>query len=227
LIEIVNLSKYYPTPKGAHYVFRDLNFTFPEGVSVALMGRNGAGKSTLLSIIAGTESPNSGYVRTNKTMSWRLGSSGGFQGSLTPRDNIRFVCRVFNCSPEETREKIAFVEEFAEIGKFFDLPMRTLSGGMKGRVTFGVSMSFDFDYFIIDEGMSAGDPIFKKKVPAVLKARLEKSNVIITTHNTKEVESLCQMVVVLENGQATLYEDVKEGLDVYLNMERQKKAIVK
>jgi capsular polysaccharide transport system ATP-binding protein len=160
-------------------------------------------------------------------MSWRLGSSGGFQGSLTPRDNIRFVCRVFNCSPEETQEKIAFVEEFAEIGKFFDLPMKTLSSGMKGRVTFGVSMSFDFDYFIIDEGMSAGDPIFKKKVPAVLKARLEKSNVIITTHNTKEVESLCQMVVVLENGQATLYEDVKEGLDVYLNMERQKKAIVK
>jgi capsular polysaccharide transport system ATP-binding protein len=82
-------------------------------------------------------------------------------------------------------------------------------------------MAFEFDYFIIDEGMSAGDPIFKKKVPAVLKARLENSNVILTTHNVKDVEEMCQMVVVLEGGQATLYKDVKEGLDVYLNMKRQ------
>ena len=113
MLELVNLTKYYPTPMGRHYVFRDLNFKFPEEASIGLMGRNGAGKSTLMRIIAGVEVPNQGYVRTDKSMSWQVGLAGGFQGSLSSRDNVRFVCRLFSTTPEETREKVRFVEEFA------------------------------------------------------------------------------------------------------------------
>ena len=222
MLELVNLTKYFPTPMGRHYVFRDLNFKFPEDASIGLMGRNGAGKSTLMRIIAGVEVPNRGYVRTDRTMSWRVGLAGGFQGSLSSRDNVRFVCRLFSASPEETREKVRYVEEFAEIGKFFDLPMKTLSSGMRSRVTFGLSLAFEFDYYLIDEGMAAGDPIFRKKAQEAFKAHVAKGKLILVSHNPKDIQNLCDVVVILEDGRATLHNDVKQGLELYQNMQQQK-----
>ena len=227
MLELVNLTKYYPTPMGRHYVFRDLNFKFPEEASIGLMGRNGAGKSTLMRIIAGVEVPNQGHVRTDKTISWRVGLAGGFQGSLSSRDNVRFVCRLFSATPEETREKVRFVEEFAEIGKFFDLPMKTLSSGMRGRVTFGLSLAFEFDYYLIDEGMAAGDPIFRKKAQAAFEAHVSKGKLILVSHNPKDIQNLCDVVVILEDGQATLYNDVKEGLELYQNMQQKRQQSAK
>jgi len=173
-------------------------------------------------IIAGVEVPNQGCIRTDKTMSWRVGLGGGFQGSLSSRDNVRFVCRLFSASPAETREKVKFVEEFAEIGKFFDLPMKTLSSGMRGRVTFGLSLAFEFDYYLIDEGMAAGDPIFRKKAQAAFKEHIAKGKLILVSHNPKDIQKLCDVVVILEDGQATLYNDVKEGLELYQNMQQKR-----
>ena len=226
MIELINLTKYYPTTNGRHYVFRDLNFKFPDGVSIALMGRNGAGKSTLMRMMGGVDTPDRGEVRADKSISWTVGSGAGFQGSLSGRDNVRFVCRLYGANAQEVKEKIAFVEDFAEIGKFFDLPMKTYSGGMRSRVSFGMSMAFKFDYYLVDEGMAAGDPIFRKKATAVFKDRISESNLILVTHNDKDVREMCNVVVIVEGGQATLFEDVSEGLEVYLNMKKQNKAAV-
>lgn len=218
MIELVNLTKYYPTPQGRYYVFRDLNFTFPDGVSIGLMGRNGAGKSTLMRLMGGLDSPDSGEVRTPNSISWPVGFGSGFQGSLSARDNVRFVCRVYGAQGEAMRERVRFVEEFAEIGRFFDMPLKTLSSGMRGRVSFGLSMAFAFDYYLVDEGMAAGDPIFRKKAKAAFKSRTSQANLILVSHNTKDIQDMCDVVVVLEGGAVTLYEDVAEGLKVYQNM---------
>jgi len=225
MIELINLTKSYTTTKGRHYVFRDLNFVFPEGVSIGLMGRNGAGKSTLLQLIGGMDTPDYGQVKTDKRISWTVGLGSGFQGSLSARDNVRFVARVHSSSPEEMRERIAFVEEFAEIGKFFDLPMKTYSSGMRSRVTFGLSMAFDFDYYLIDEAMATGDPLFRKKAQAVFADRVKNANLILVSHNQNDIREYCQMVVVVEDGQATLFEDVETGLEAYRNMQRQHQAV--
>ncbi len=221
MIELVNLTKSFATAKGRHYVFRDLNFSFPEGTSVGLMGRNGAGKSTLMRLIGGMDTPDRGHVRTNKRISWTVGLGSGFQGSLSPRDNVRFVSRMYSSSPEELREKVAFVEAFADIGKFFDLPMKACSSGMRGRVTFGLSMAFDFDYYLIDESMATGDPIFRKKAKAAFQERVKDASMILVSHNINDIREYCDVVVLVENGQATLYTEVEAGLDVYRNMQRQ------
>lgn len=218
MIELVNLTKWFPTPSGRHYVFRNLNFSFPDGVSIGLMGRNGAGKSTLMRLIGGLDTPDEGEVRSNNSISWPVGLSSGLQGSLTARDNVRFVCRLYGATGEAMQEKIRFVQEFAEIGKFFDMPLKTYSSGMRGRISFGLSMAFSFDYYLIDEGMATGDPIFRKKAQAVFKERTQDANLILVSHNVRDIQDLCDMVVVLEGGEATLYEDVEEGLKVYQNM---------
>lgn len=220
MIELVNLTRYYPTRLGRHYVFKNLNFTFPEGASIGLMGRNGAGKSTLMRVMGGLDQPNEGSVRTTKSISWPVGLSSAMQSSLSARDNVRFVCRLYGSTPEQVRERMQFVEDFAELGKFFDLPMKTYSAGMRGRVSFGLSLAFDFDYYLVDEGMATGDPIFRKKAQAMFKDKIRNANLILVSHNVRDIQDLCNTVVVLEGGQATLYEDVKEGLSVYQNMQK-------
>lgn len=215
MIVLENLTKSYPLTDGRHYVFRDLSFTFPENSSIAILGPNGAGKSTLMRILGGIDTPDRGRVLTDKTISWPVGLSGGFQGSLTARDNVKFVCRVYGYTGEALREKVQYVEEFAEIGKYFDQPIKNFSSGMRSRVGFGLSMAFDFDYYLIDEAGAVGDPQFKAKSKAVYDEKRKKSNVILVTHNMSEVRELCQHVIVVKDGQARVFDDLEEGIAEY------------
>lgn len=215
MIELHNLTKSYPTQHGRKYVFRDLNLKLPSGSGVGLIGRNGAGKSTLLNLLGGLDVPDYGEVITTDSISWPVGLSGGFQGSLSARDNARFVCRVFGATGPLMREKVAYVEAFAEIGDYFDLPMRSYSPGMRARVAFGISMAFDFDYYLIDEVMAVGDPLFRKKAAQVFREKLAGAGVILVSHNHKDIKDLCSTVVFIHNGHASVYDDVDEGLAAF------------
>jgi capsular polysaccharide transport system ATP-binding protein len=215
MLELRNLTKWYRTDNGRHYVFRDLNFMFPSGSNIGLIGRNGAGKSTLMRMLGGLETPNRGHVITDARISWPVGLSGGFQGSLSARDNVQFVCRVYGATGAAMRAIVEQVRDFAEIGEFFDLPVKTYSGGMRSRVAFGLSMAFDFDYYLIDEVMAVGDAQFKSKSQRVLSERLSKANVILVSHSMGEIRKYCNLVVLVERGRTVLYEDVEAGIAAY------------
>lgn len=220
MIVLDRITKSYSLTHGRHYVFRDLSFTFPENSSIAILGPNGAGKSTLMRILGGIDTPDSGKVITDKTISWPLGLSGGFQGSLSARDNVKFVCRVYGYTGEALREKVRFVEEFAEIGKYFDQPMKSFSSGMRSRVGFGLSMAFDFDYYLIDEAGAVGDPKFKEKSKAMYDEKKKNANVILVTHNMNEVRELCDHAIVVQNGNAQVFDDIEEAIAHYQGMRK-------
>lgn len=216
MIEIRNLTKSYLHHKGGRrYIFEDLSFTIPAGKNVAIIGRNGAGKSTLMNLLAGVDTPDDGEIITQKTISWPVGLSGGFQGSLSARENAKFIARVQGFSGSELKEKVCYVEEFAEIGEYFDLPVKTYSSGMRGRVAFGLSLAFDFDYYLVDEAMSVGDAHFKRKASEAFKEKIGKANIILVTHGMTQVRTMCDLVVILHDGQAVLYDDVEAGIKVY------------
>jgi capsular polysaccharide transport system ATP-binding protein len=215
MIELRSVTKYYPTPHGRKYVFRDLTFRFPDGASIGVLGPNGAGKSTMLRMLGGIEAPNRGHIAADVQISWPVGLSGGFQGSLSGRDNVRFVCRMFGLTGAAMRERVAYVEDFAEIGEAFDRPVKGYSSGMRSRLAFGLSMAFDFDYYLIDEVMAVGDPTFKRKSQAVFKERLERSKVILVSHNVADIRALCDVVVLVRGGEATLFDDIEAGIAAY------------
>lgn len=216
MIKLLNLTKSYPLFNGRrHYVFKDFTFEFPENCSIGLMGRNGAGKSTLMKLLSGSELPDKGKIITNKKLSWPLGLSGAFQRSLTARDNAKFVARVYGYKGKDLYEKVQFVEDFAELGKFFDEPMSTYSSGMSARIAFGLSMAFNFDYYLIDEAGAVGDPKFREKSVKLYKERLGQSKVIMVSHNVAEIKEWCDKIIFMENGKATVYDDVDEGIAVY------------
>ena len=218
MIELRNLTKYYPTEHGRKYVFRNLSVTFPGGHSIGVVGRNGAGKSTLLRILGGLEPPDSGEVVCDESISWPVGLSGGFQGSLSARDNVRFVCRIFGAHGHEMERIIKFVEDFAEIGEYFDMPIGTCSSGMRSRVSFGTSMAFDYDYYLIDEVMAVGDPIFRKKSSALFKEKIQGSSVILVSHNLKEITDLCDSLMVVERGDVKVFDNVEDGIKFYQDL---------
>jgi capsular polysaccharide transport system ATP-binding protein len=215
MIELKNLTKSYRTRNGRRYVFRDLSFTFPPRANIGLIGRNGAGKSTLLRLLGGIDTPDTGEVLTDVSISWPVALAGGFVSALTARDNCEFVCRVNGASGAEMREKMAFIQAFAEIGEYFELPIQSFSTGMRSRVAFGLSMAFDFDYYLIDEVMAVGDPHFKGKSRMVLLERLEHSNLILTSHNMADIRQFCDIVVHVDRGQAVIYEDIEAGINAY------------
>ncbi|MEQ6277987.1 ABC transporter ATP-binding protein [Kluyvera huaxiensis] len=216
MIKIENLTKSYRTPKGRHYVFKNLNIEIPEGRSIALIGRNGAGKSTLLRMIGGIDRPDSGKITTNKTISWPVGLSGGFQGSLTGRENVKFVSRLY-AKKDELRDKVDFVEAFSELGKYFDMPIKTYSSGMKSRLGFGLSMAFDFDYYLVDEVTAVGDAKFKMKCDELFDLRHRESNFIMVSHSLNSLKKYCDIALLIdfEDG-VELYETVQSAIDVYM-----------
>lgn len=218
MIELRNITKSYRLDNGERrYVFRDLNFTFPDGANIGLIGRNGAGKSTLLRIIGGIDTPDRGRVITDQNISWPVGSTL-VQGTLTGRDIVKFACRIYGTTHEEMREKVRFVEEFAELGEYFDQPIRFYSSGMRSRINLGTSLAFEFDYYLMDEVGAAGDAAFKAKSRKILQERIEQAHVIVVSHSMSEIARLCNVVVLVQDGQAYLFEDVKEGIDAYQSM---------
>lgn len=216
MIKLDNLTKFYPLSNGdKHFVFREFTFTFPDDCSIGLIGRNGAGKSTLMRLLSGADIPNAGRVVTDKKISWPVGLAGGFQASLSARDNVKFVARVYGYKGEALEEKVRYIEEFAEIGKYFDEPMNTYSSGMRSRIGFGLSMAFEFDYYLIDEAGAVGDAKFKKKSDAIYKEKLSNSKVIMVSHNMAEIKQWCDKVILVNSGMTTVYDDVDEGIEMY------------
>ena len=216
MISIRNVTKYYPMRKGeVHYVLKDVNLEIPSHHSVAILGPNGAGKSTLLRMIGGAEAPNSGTILTQSKVSWPLGLGVGFQGSLTGRQNIDFVCQINGLDLNQREQVLDHVIQFAELGKFFDMPVKSYSSGMRARLGFGLSISFDFDYYLIDELTSVGDIIFKKKAKKAFQRISKKSSLIYVSHSLGNLKKYCQSGIFLRDAEATYYDDVQEAINAY------------
>ena len=215
MICLDKVTKSYMTLNGRIVVFRDLSFDVPAGLNIGLIGRNGAGKSTLMQLLSAVDLPDSGKIITKGQLSWPVGLKGGMQKNLTGRDNVKFVCRIQGVRRAAMQEKIRYVEEFADIGEYFDQPVSTYSSGMRARLAFGTSMAFPFDYYLIDEVMAVGDANFKRKSRKVFNERLQESRVILVSHNMKLISRMCDVVVHLDRGKATVYNDVRKGIAAY------------
>ncbi len=215
MIEIRNLYKRYHNHHGSDWVLKDINLIIPTGVSVGLIGANGAGKSTLLRLIAGMDTPERGEVVRHSRVSWPVGLSGGMQNNMTGRQNVKFVARAQGSRPDEVKRIIDFVQDFAEIGEAFDEPVRTYSSGMRSRLSFGLSLSFDFDVYISDEATAVGDRAFKAKAKALFKERVDNASLIMVSHSEGILRDLCQSGIYLKNGTALWYDDINDAIEQY------------
>lgn len=215
MIELENVNKFFVTNAGKKYILKDATFSIPSEKNIAILGRNGTGKSTIMKMLGQIEFPNSGKIVSDKTFSWVMGVGGGFQGNMTGRANVKFVCRVYGKSQDEIEKSINFVKEFSELGDYFDMPIKTYSSGMKSRLTFGLSLAFDFDYLLIDETLSVGDARFRKKSKEALMKKIESCNVLLVSHDMKTLEDICDVGIVVDAGKMNYYENIKDAINEY------------
>lgn len=212
MIELRNVSKAYVTPTGLNQVLDDVNIRFPARTGIGILGRNGAGKSTLLRIIGGAELPDSGEIIRRGRVSWPIGFSGGFNSSLTGEENCRFVARIYG---QDIDHVVEASMEFAEIGTYFAMPVRTYSSGMRARLGFALSMAIDFDVYLVDEVTAVGDKPFQEKCREAFAARRERSSIIMVSHQFATIRQYCQQCAVLIDGRLQVFASVDEAEESY------------
>ncbi len=212
MITVDNVFKAYATNKGPHVVLDHVSFEIPPRDNVGILGVNGAGKSTLLRIMSGVEMPDAGRVERKGRISWPIGFSGGFNGSLSGEENCRFVARIYG---EDVDRVVGFTHEFSELKDYFYMPIKTYSSGMKSRLAFGLSMAVDFDLYLVDEVTAVGDAAFQKKCKDAFAERRERSGLIMVSHQPATIKSFCQRAAILRKGRLTMYETVAEAEKAY------------
>lgn len=215
MIIVRDIHKRYQTDHGpGKWVLEGVNFTIPKKVSVGLIGANGAGKSTLLRIIGGVDHPNKGSVERHCRVSWPMGYAGGLQASLTGKQNAKFVCRIHG-HESDLKDRLNFIEEFAEIGDAFNEPVKTYSSGMRSRLLFAMSLAFDFDIYISDEVTAAGDAAFRSKAAQAFKNLANRSSMIMVSHGESTLREFCSAGIWLNQGKAFWFDQLDDALKAY------------
>ena len=202
--------------KNVKTVLKDVSFDVGAGEVVGLIGQNGAGKSTLLKIISRTLKPSSGRVTSSAKISSILELGMGFHGDLTGRQNAYQSCSLMGYSKEQIDEIIAYIEDFAEIGEYFDYPVRIYSSGMQMRLAFSVVTANRPDILIIDEALSVGDVYFQhKSFDKIKEFKSLGTTLIIVSHDSGAIKSICDRVILLEKGQILKDGEPEAVLDYY------------
>jgi capsular polysaccharide transport system ATP-binding protein len=214
MIVVKDVYKRYKTAHGVgRWVLEGVNLTIPPKVNVGLIGSNGAGKSTLLRLIGGVDHPNKGSVQRLCRVSWPMGN-GGLEGTLTGRQNAKFVCRVHG-HQDDLADRIAFIKDFSELGQAFEQPIYTYSSGMRSRLQFALSFAFNFDVYISDEVTAAGDAAFRKKAADAFKTMTNRAGLIMVAHDNRTLKQFCQAGVWLHQGKAHWFDQIDDALNAY------------
>ncbi|MFL1463027.1 ABC transporter ATP-binding protein [Roseococcus sp. DSY-14] len=193
-------------------VLRGVDARVRRGDAIGVLGRNGAGKSTLMRLIAGVEPPTAGRIVRGMSISWPLGYGGALHPALTGADNVRFVARIYGRPAGWT---IGFCEEFAELGPAMRQPVRTYSSGMQSRLALALSLAVDFDCYLVDEIVAAGDSRFSARAREELMARRGRAALIFVSHAEELVRSYCTSAAVLTEGRLHFHEDMDQAFAAY------------
>ena len=207
MIRLTNVCKDYPTRAGLRRVLHNISLTIHPGERVGILGRNGAGKSTLIRLISGAEPPSLGTVERHMAVSWPLAFTGGFQGSLTGADNLRFICRIYGV---DFKPRLQFVKDFSELGMYLNEPVSTYSSGMRARLAFAISMTIDFDCYLIDEVMAVGDQRFRDRCRVELFEKRHDKAMLIVSHSHRYLKNTCHRFLLIEGGRLEEHQEFEE-----------------
>ena len=196
---------------------RGVSFSLPKGEILGIIGKNGSGKSTMLRAIAGIFSPDEGYIDLHDHSIALLSIGVGFQRELTGRENIVLSGMLLGFSEEEVRAKMDEIVEFADLGKFIDMPVRTYSSGMHSKLAFSITAILETDIMLVDEVLSVGDWKFKRKSFAKMEELINDSDrtVVIVSHNMEHLSSLCTTILWLHDGEVKMMGPTDEVLPAY------------
>ncbi|HUF87850.1 MAG TPA: ABC transporter ATP-binding protein [Thermohalobaculum sp.] len=209
MIRLERVSKSFRRDGMTRHILHEVSFLLPPDRDIALLGRNGAGKSTLLRLIAGTLQPDRGRITRYRQVSWPMGFAGSFHPALTGAQNTRFVARIYGRDSGALED---YVQDFAELGAYYRMPVGTYSSGMKARLAFALSMGVDFDAYLVDEVIGVGDTAFRRKCAAAFRARMGRARVVMASHSAATLRDFCNCGLVIDSGRLVFHEDLDAAI---------------
>lgn len=197
---------------------KGISFYVREGEILGIIGKNGSGKSTTLNALAGIFSPDSGSIDLDGHSISLLSIGVGFIREMTGRENITLSGMLLGFTEEQVKAKEQEIIDFAEIGEFIDMPVRTYSSGMYSKLAFSITAILETDIMLIDEVLSVGDQKFKKKSYEKMKSLISNKDrtVVIVSHSIETLKQLCDTVMWMHEGQIKRIGDPDEVLDEYV-----------
>ena len=195
---------------------RDVTFDVPHGTVLGVVGANGAGKSTLVRTIAGILPPSSGRVEVHGRVSTLLALGVGFNRKLSGRDNVVLGGLAAGLKRGQLAEKYDDIVAFAELEEFMDMPMRTYSSGMYGRLAFSVAVMMEPDILLIDEALSVGDARFRRKCARKMRELCsEDRTVVLVSHALGTIQDLADHAIWMHQGELRMWDEPDAVVSAY------------
>ncbi|MDP1785630.1 MAG: ABC transporter ATP-binding protein [Sulfuricurvum sp.] len=211
-------SWFFPSLKSKefHTIFQDITFSMQRGETIAIVGQNGAGKSTLLKMIVGIIPPTQGTIERHGKIAAILELGMGFSPELTGRENALHTASLMGYSFHEIEAVMDEIRDFAEIGDYFEEPIRIYSSGMQMRLAFAIATAFTPDLLIIDEALSVGDQYFQHKSFERIRTLKEQgTSLLFVSHDKSAIQSICDRAILIEQGRVIKDGDPEEVMDFY------------
>ncbi len=207
-----------------YWALKDFSYSFPAHTT-AVLGANGSGKSTLLQLMAGVVQPTTGQIACRGRVTAILELGAGFQPEYSGRDNALLYGMILGISEQEMKDRLEEINEYAELGDFFDQPIKTYSSGMVVRLAFACATSVDSDILLIDEALSVGDEHFKNKcLKRIFQLQENSKSIIFVSHNMVTVKDFCQSAILLNAGKIVASGDVDDVVPLYREMVESKES---
>jgi ABC-type polysaccharide/polyol phosphate transport system ATPase subunit len=195
---------------------KNVSLEVPQGSVIGIMGANGAGKSTLVRTMAGILPPTRGRIEVNGRVSTLLALGVGFNSELTGRQNVTLGGLAAGLTRDQLDEKYDEIVEFAELEEFMDLPMRTYSSGMYGRLGFSVAVNMEPDILLIDEALSVGDARFRKKSFNKMRELCDQARtIVLVSHSLGSINDLCDTAIWMHKGELQMQDEPQAVIDAY------------
>jgi lipopolysaccharide transport system ATP-binding protein len=198
------------------WVLHDLSFEVRRGECVGIIGRNGAGKTTLLQILCGITTATRGSVDVKGRVAPILALGAAFDPELSGRENVQISGAILGLERRALEARMQSIADFADIGEYFDQPIKLYSSGMNARLAFAICAHVDADVMIVDEALSVGDQAFQNKCEAFIHSFAERGTLLIVSHATGYLEQVCDRVVWIEDGRVRTMGEPKRVIAEYL-----------
>lgn len=213
MLEFRNVSKSFWTGVQRKVILDRASFRVELGQSLGILAPNGTGKTTLVKMMAGLEKPDEGEIKRGCRISFPLGFMGGLVTRHSGRENSRYIARLYGLDPDYVE---AFCRWLCDIDEYWEMPVGTYSSGMRGRLSFALLLALDFDMYLIDEGMPSNtDAEFNREAGSLLQERLEKTTIVIVSHQPETLEKYARSAAVLRDGQLIMFDTLEEARQLY------------
>ncbi len=211
MILLANVSRWHMNGGDPEIILNNVSIRWQAEERIGILALAGTGKTTVARILAGIERADRGIIRRTTSLSFPLGTSAGFHDGLTGAENIRHLARILR---RDIAETVDYVESFAEIGKNYTRPVGQYSPAMRARLGFALSMAVEYDTYLSDGVVSAGDHGFRDKCEAALHERLSRSGIILLSRHARTLNRFCSRFYALHEGQLIECDSAEEAKDL-------------